>query len=301
MYLITLSKEHPRLAAGEAKTLMKGRIEKSFFLSKHVDAQRIAYAKAVYKVIFTTTKKDLLKKIENHKWNMRSYRIDFIGKFKNKKKIQDLVWANSKAKVDLKSPKSKIFFIQGKSTYCCELIKEIKNNFQERRAHKRPGFSPISLHPKLARAMVNLTGARRGSTVLDPFCGTGGILIEAALVGLKCVGYDISEKMVRKAAQNLSHFSQQNYKIEKRDAITLSNCNYVVTDLPYGKNTRISDHLYRNFFLVLGQNLKKRAVIGLPSNTDVKVLLKRTGLKLVGSYDYYIHKSLSKKIIVVQP
>ncbi|GAB3000011.1 methyltransferase domain-containing protein [Saccharothrix stipae] len=44
------------------------------------------------------------------------------------------------------------------------------------RVASRPG----SLHPPLAAAM--LAGVRPGSTVLDPFCGTGTIPIEAALV-----------------------------------------------------------------------------------------------------------------------
>jgi hypothetical protein len=45
------------------------------------------------------------------------------------------------------------------------------------RTVSRPG----SLHPPLAAAMVRLAG--RGAGLLDPFCGTGTIPIEAAMAG----------------------------------------------------------------------------------------------------------------------
>jgi tRNA (guanine10-N2)-dimethyltransferase len=73
------------------------------------------------------------------------------------------------------------------------------------------------LPPKLAKMMVNLgAGERwkfdfqRGSrtstdlTLLDPFCGSGTILQEAALLGIKkIIGSDLSAKAIKDAKQNL--------------------------------------------------------------------------------------------------
>jgi len=50
--------------------------------------------------------------------------------------------------------------------------------------------------------MVNLSGARR--EVLDPFCGTGGVLIEAGLIGLEVYGFDIQQSMVEGCKEILS-------------------------------------------------------------------------------------------------
>lgn len=58
------------------------------------------------------------------------------------------------------------------------------------------------LPPKLARMMVNLTTCSSGR-VLDPFCGTGVLLQEAALLGFDVYGTDLSEKMVRYSKENL--------------------------------------------------------------------------------------------------
>jgi tRNA G10 N-methylase Trm11 len=60
---------------------------------------------------------------------------------------------------------------------------------------------------------------------------------------------------------------------------------YIVTDLPYGKNTKDIDFdLYKRFM----KNLKaKKAVIVFPSDYKIKA-----------DYKYYVHRSLSKKIVI---
>ncbi|MEK7451786.1 MAG: DNA methyltransferase, partial [Patescibacteria group bacterium] len=60
------------------------------------------------------------------------------------------------------------------------------------------------LPPKLARMMINLSGVDpKSSTLLDPFCGSGTIPMEAALMGFKqIIGSDISEKAIKDSVTN---------------------------------------------------------------------------------------------------
>lgn len=60
------------------------------------------------------------------------------------------------------------------------------------------------LPPKLAQTIINLaTGSNPATKILDPFCGTGVILQEAALMGLITQGSDIDERMVEFSKQNI--------------------------------------------------------------------------------------------------
>lgn len=60
------------------------------------------------------------------------------------------------------------------------------------------------LPPKLAQILINLCGDRpKGSVLLDPFCGTGVVLQEAALMGYAVSGSDLSERMVEYTKRNL--------------------------------------------------------------------------------------------------
>lgn len=67
-------------------------------------------------------------------------------------------------------------------------------------AHGHRGMLP----PKLARIMVNLAlETSRKTTIYDPFCGTGRVLMEALLLGQYILGSDIDEKAISATQKNL--------------------------------------------------------------------------------------------------
>ncbi len=67
---------------------------------------------------------------------------------------------------------------------------------------KRDAFVGM-LPPKLAQMMINLSAPKLGARVLDPFCGTGVVLQEAALMGFKVYGTDLADKMIDYSKVNL--------------------------------------------------------------------------------------------------
>lgn len=67
------------------------------------------------------------------------------------------------------------------------------------------------LPPKLAQIMVNLAGVDKSARILDPFCGTGVILQEAALAGHAVYGTDLAEKMVRYSRDNLNWLAESHH------------------------------------------------------------------------------------------
>ncbi|MBU1348922.1 methyltransferase domain-containing protein [Patescibacteria group bacterium] len=62
------------------------------------------------------------------------------------------------------------------------------------------------LPPKLARIMVNLARVTDGGTMCDPFCGSGTVLMEAALAthASTIIGSDIEERQVASTQENLA-------------------------------------------------------------------------------------------------
>jgi tRNA (guanine10-N2)-dimethyltransferase len=80
---------------------------------------------------------------------------------------------------------------------------------QQYRDESRPYVSKqISTSPKVCRTLLNLAGARAGDTVLDPFCGTGTLLMEAAMLDMKCIGMDIDGDQVQGTKANLRWFGR---------------------------------------------------------------------------------------------
>lgn len=91
---------------------------------------------------------------------------------------------------------------------------------------KRDAFVGM-LPPKLAQIMINLAVGDDTSgalSLLDPFCGTGVILQEAALAGHSVYGSDLSQKMIDFSTQNLawlakSHRTNVTSRLEQGDAM----------------------------------------------------------------------------------
>lgn len=47
-------------------------------------------------------------------------------------------------------------------------------------------------HPQMIRSLLNIIGAERGDTILDPFVGSGTTAVETQLLGINCAAFDVS-------------------------------------------------------------------------------------------------------------
>jgi tRNA (guanine10-N2)-dimethyltransferase len=120
-------------------------------------------------------------------------------------------------------------------------------DFGDRKPTDRPFFQPGSMAPLDARAFVNIAGAAPGKTILDPMCGTGGVLLEAALVGARVVGADAQWKMARGSRTNLEALTPEaTWDVLRGDATSLAlrddSVDGVVFDAPYGRQSKIARH-----------------------------------------------------------
>lgn len=114
-----------------------------------------------------------------------------------------------------------------------------------RRPTDRPFFQPGSMSPRLARGLVNIGGVRSGVRMVDPMCGTGGIVIEAALVGGDVLGLDVQERMVRGTRRNVRDANlSDRVHVVRADAARLpigsGRIDTVVFDAPYGRQSKIA-------------------------------------------------------------
>lgn len=169
---------------------------------------------------------------------------------------------------------------------------------KKRKVSERPFFSPISLHPKYARALINLTGVARGGTVLDPFCGTGGIAIEAADMGMKAMVSDFDPEMVAGCRENMEFYHLKLADYETADvgdiADRFGQVDAIACDPPYGRSTKTGgeniDHIYKRALDVFLRTLtdRGRAGVVLPH------VFETDSMNLEHVYTQYVHGSLSR-------
>jgi tRNA (guanine10-N2)-dimethyltransferase len=206
--------------------------------------------------------------------------------------------------VELEKPDSEIrALITDGDLYVGVKIAEINRmQFEKRKVQHRPFFSPISLHPKLARCLINLSGVKKNETLLDPFCGTGGFLIEAGLIGARAIGSDIEDKMIEGCKKTLDFYKIKNYELYCSDIGDIKQhvgkVDAVVTDLPYGKSTTTKGEdikqLYERAFQNISEVLKEhgRAVIGLSDKSLLPI--GEQYFSLMEKHEFKVHHSLTR-------
>ncbi len=208
--------------------------------------------------------------------------------------------------VDLRTPKYTfvVLFVAHRCFLTLLLHRMDKSQFEGRRPHMRPFFAPGVIMPKFARVLVNLSGVKPGELLLDPFCGTGGILIEACMVGAMPTGMDIQEKMVRGAAQNLDFYNMEAH-LAVGDATRLplkdDSIDAIVTDLPYGRASPVAGDLFEaassELFRVVKRGRNAVIVFNSPVLYDS---LKDYGFVITERHEYRVHKSLRRYIAVLR-
>ncbi|NND75684.1 MAG: methyltransferase [Ilumatobacter sp.] len=101
-----------------------------------------------------------------------------------------------------------------------------------RRHDTKPWSTSSSLDARFSRALVNLVPT--STSILDPCCGAGSIVLEAASLGLVAFAVDWKPAMVGMTRTNLAHFGYD-ADVTRADSRThRQHADAIVTDLPYG-------------------------------------------------------------------
>lgn len=178
--------------------------------------------------------------------------------------------------------------------------------FMDRIPIRRPALHPSTLQPDIARCLVNLSRARAGDFLLDVFCGVGGILIEAALIGCRIAGIDMDMDMIRKAESNLRGYGLVFDGLIRGDArrIPFSNVDRIVTDPPYGRasSTKGVDpvKLIDDFLHEAYNTIRKGGYLCFmsPIEFEVSKLVEDAGFVILEKYIQRVHGNLTREIFV---
>lgn len=237
-------------------------------------------------------------------------------------KIGKVIYENAKnAKVDLRHP-DKIFMgivTDEKIVFGLKLTEVTSKTFSERRPRKKPFFHPSAMPSKLARCMVNLSHAKTDSLVLDPFCGTGSSLIEATFIGCRVLGVDAQKRMIYGCRRNLNHFNITAEGLVLADArkMPILRVDCVVTDPPYGRSASTLKSTTKDLVLeVLASSFQllsvgQRVCIALPIKVnqsgkvehlskEIANFVKSIGFKTIESHKVYVHRTLTREIMVYE-
>ncbi|HME55182.1 MAG TPA: RsmD family RNA methyltransferase [Candidatus Lokiarchaeia archaeon] len=161
-------------------------------------------------------------------------------------------------------------------------------DYAERRARNRPVFEIGTMNPPLTSLMMNICHPRMGAgtLLLDPLCGSGGILIEALVRGIFSIGLDIDWAAISGCLKNLKHFNngmKAGFNIlhasifalpfRETNGITRSSL-HVVTDPPYGRMESLKNVPLERYILKMISLESDKLCFAIPENTAEEICAK---------------------------
>lgn len=213
-------------------------------------------------------------------------------------------------KVNLHTPQNTFFGVitQDRFIFGLKVAEILPKPFVERRPRKRPFFHPSAVQAKLARCMVNLAQPKKDDLVIDPFCGTASMLIEAGLIGCRVMGLDVRKHMIDGSLRNLSHYGIEPEGMILADAkhLPIMKTDCIVTDPPYGRSATTlgwsTRHIVEKFLPNAEAVISKGKHICMASPKSVRIgeIGEESGFRHLESHFIYVHRSLTREIAVLE-
>ncbi len=181
---------------------------------------------------------------------------------------------------------------------------ETIRDFSARKPTKKPFFQPGSMDPMDARALANIAGAAPGARLLDPMCGTGGVLVEAGLAGAAVVGVDAQAKMVRGAGENLREYLDDG-SVVRGDATRLpfgsDSFDGIVFDAPYGRQSKIEGGSLGDLVgEALGEANRVASRTVLVADRSWVPAAEAAGWRVTALFERRVHASLIRYVHVLE-
>lgn len=217
--------------------------------------------------------------------------------------LERLIGSNIDGPVSLDAPEQEYrAILAGDTCYFGRVILTIdRGSYQYRNPMRRPFFHPGVMMPITARTLVNLAKAKKDDIICDPFCGTGGVLLEAKLCGMKILGSDMDQMMIDGCRKNLPDadlFRADATKLPLAD----NSVDAVVTDLPYGHSVCIMaesmNQLYSESLQEIRRILKPGGRCIIVTHVDIESVAEEN-FTVVKKFYQRIHKSLTRQILIL--
>lgn len=188
--------------------------------------------------------------------------------------------------------------------FCGWTVVEPVRDYGARRPPERPFRQPGTMRPQLARTLVNLSGVPAGGRLLDPMCGAGATLIEAALVGAVPVGVDLQRHMAEGSRENLAAFAPSGAPIHllqgSAAALPVRQADAAVFDAPYGRQSPIGHGSAPSLVSATLEELE--GVVGrcvAVFDQPLEPLAADTGWTVADRFERRVHGSLTRHVAVL--
>ncbi|MFD0673266.1 TRM11 family SAM-dependent methyltransferase [Cohnella sp. GCM10027633] len=175
-----------------------------------------------------------------------------------------------------------------------------RNNAKWLDHQRKPSDYSIALPTRLARAAVNIAAPDEdpaARSVIDPCCGIGTVLVEAASIGMRIVGRDVNPLATTGARANLVHFGYACEVALGDIADVTAHYDSAILDLPYNHVTKITP-ASQLALIRHARRIADRAVV--VSIAPIDGMLAEAGFEIVDRCVWSKNDAFERHIIVCE-
>ncbi len=223
--------------------------------------------------------------------------------------LGDKIQRATAARVQLENPDIRVLVLvmSDRILVCMSKESQLRGQLRRRKPGMKPFFHPSMMNALLARTMCNLARVMPNETVLDPFCGGGGILCEIAHIGARPIGLELSWRFLKGASKNLAGIQYSDYSLIQGDArcSPIRNCHHVVTDPPYGRASSTRGEKAVRLVAALFENAEEIILHGgsmctcHSSDMGVPEVIRQLGFEIEYQIRFRVHSGLVREVITV--
>ncbi len=181
-------------------------------------------------------------------WNFSSHKDEVSDYLKKRFRAEKLKASEKRMREDMvlqqgekvrmvKSNVEEEYFVFNK--YLGKIIRHCDYSEIEKRDMEKPvRRESLSISPRLAKIMINLSKVKPDENLVDAFCGVGVVLQEALLQNIQVIGIDMDKDAIKGAGENMKwfNFPRGQYVFLKGDSgrIEIEKTNVMVSEPDFG-------------------------------------------------------------------
>lgn len=275
--------------------------EKYFFSNRYINPSRSPFIKHNIKVIYNEeTLQDIIDKIKANKLCYENFKVCYIklekGNVDYNERLRSLkeIGLVITGLPNMQEPDITLGVSVVNGRWIFGVYK--KNDYKWHEHDNKPFSYSNALGLKVAKSVVNIAvGNNLNSTLVDPCCGVGTVVIEALDLGIDVKGYEINKSIAKNAKKNLKFFGFDEEIISNKDMHTLNEkYDIAIVDIPYGlfTSTTLKEQMD---IMKTARRLANRLVIVTSEDMDSHII--ECGFEIIDKC--HVNKNKFKRYITI--
>jgi len=302
LYLISSRREYTELCAMEMRYIFGNTSTSNYHFSNTlIDIDRSVFIKGIVSILY---KHHSLETIEQQmitdNLSYDNYKIHFMKyddvSYKTRLHAMRVLGTTIHGDFSIKDPDVEFILTKIDGDWIFGRLTPNPNSWESRR--KKPHSYSHSLDIKIAKAVINIAIHNNfNTTIIDPCCGIGTVVIEGRFSNLNIKGYEINPLVKHKCNLNLEHYGF-NPDVAKKDMLESTELfDVAILDLPYGHYSNITVQEQKALIVKVGQICKKALIVTMEDMTD---LIQDTGLNIIDSCEIKKSNTFKRNIYLCQ-